>query len=260
MIFRTGKKIFKYVVFDILRSRLVITYAVLLFILSFSVIHTGRDAQKAIASLLNIVLLLVPLVSIVFGTIHYYNSREFIEMLLSLPVRRRSIFWAEYLGLSASVSVSYLAGTGIPLVIYGITTPGIYLLVSGVFLSFVFTALAFLSSVINSDKSKGIGVSLMIWLYLSVLFDGIVLMLYLYLSDYPLQKTVIILSALNPVDLARIVLLLQLDISALMGYTGVTFHNFFGSTNGLVFSLVFLMAWVIFPALLALRSFKKKNF
>jgi len=255
-----GRKILKYVIFDILRNKLVIAYTVLLFILSIAVIQLGRDSSKAIVSLLNVVMFLVPLVSIIFGTIHFYNSREFMETLLALPVNRKSIFWAEYIGLSSSLSIGFLIGVGLPLLIYGGGEASLYLIITGVFLSFIFTALAFLSSVKNADKAKGIGVSLMLWFYFSVLFDGIVLMIYMFFSDYPLQKVVIILSALNPIDLARIMILLKLDISALLGYTGATFHNFFGSITGLLFSLGFLFIWVLAPTLLALRSFNRKNF
>ncbi len=37
------------------------------------------------------------------------------------------------------------------------------------------------------------------------------------------------LSALNPIDLSRILILLQLDVSAMMGYTGAVFKDFFGT-------------------------------
>jgi Cu-processing system permease protein len=257
---QAGRKILKYVIFDILRNKLVIAYTLLLLILSITVINLGRDSSKAIVSLLNVVMFLVPLVSIIFGTIHFYNSREFIEMLLALPVNRKSIFWAEYLGLSASLSTGFLIGIGLPLLIYGGGGAGLYLVVTGVFLTFIFTAIAFLSSVINADKARGIGVSLMLWFYFSVLFDGIVLMIYMFFSDYPLQKVVIILAALNPIDLARIMILLKLDISALLGYTGATFQYFFGSVTGLAYSLGLLFLWAILPTLLALRSFNRRNF
>lgn len=255
-----AKKILKYVIFDLLRSKLIITYTLLLFALSIAIIYLGRDITKAAVSLLNVVILLVPLVSIVFGTVHFYNSRKFIEMLLALPVKRNNIFWAEYLGLSVSLSLCFIIGTGVPLLVYGASVTGIFILGAGIFLTFIFTGLAFLSSVINKDKAKGIGLSLMIWFYLSVIFDGLVLLIYLLFSEYPLEKLVLVFTALNPIDLARIVILMKLDISALMGYTGATFQNFFGTFTGTFFSLFFLLLWTLLPALTALKIFNKKNF
>jgi Cu-processing system permease protein len=255
-----AKKILKYVIYDLLRSRLIITYTVLLLALGFGINYLGKDVTKATVSLLNIVLLFVPLVSIIFGTIHFYNSRKFIEMLLALPIKRRSIFWAEYIGLSVSLSIGFTAGIGIPLLAYGASITGLYLLLTGIFLSFIFSGLAFLSSIIYNDKAKGIGFSLMIWFYLSILFDGLVLLIYIFFNDYPLEKFMLVLTALNPIDLARVMILMKLDISALMGYTGATFQQFFGSMAGSIFSIVLLFAWTAFPALLALRKFNRKNF
>lgn len=255
----TGK-ILKYVIFDILRSKLIIGYTVLLFAITFGVIYTGKDASKAAISLLNIVILVVPLVSIIFGTIHFYNSREFMEMMLALPVKRKNIFWAEYLGLSLALSLGFMLGVGLPLIIYGASAASLYLIIAGVMLSFIFTSLSFLSSVINKDKAKGIGSSLIIWFYLAVIFDALVLMIYFMFSDYPLEKATIVFSALNPVDLARILILLKLDVSALMGYTGATLQKFFGSSFGTIFSFVFLILWAVIPTFFALRVFNRKNF
>lgn len=256
----TSKKILKYVIFDILRSKLIISYTVLLMMLTIGLIYAGNNVNKAVISLLNIVLILVPLICIIFSTVHIYNSNKFIEMLLALPVKRSSIFWAEYLGLSVSLSIGIVLGIGIPLGAYGAGTAGIYLVLTGVFLTFIFTAFAFLSSVINKDKAKGIGFSLMVWFYLSVIFDALVLLIYMFFSDYPLEKIVLVLTALNPVDLARIMIIMKLDISALMGYTGATFQHFFGSIMGTLFSLFFLILWTAVPALIALKIFNRKNF
>lgn len=253
-------KILKYVIFDILRSKLVISYSVLLFILTLGLIYLGNDVDKAVISLLNIVLILVPLVCIIFSTIHIYNSNKFMEMLLALPVKRSSIFKAEYFGLSVSLSIGFIIGVGIPLEAYGASVTGLYLISAGVFLTFIFTGLAFLASVINKDKAKGIGLSLMFWFYLSIIFDAIVLLIYLFFNDYPLEKLMLVFTALNPVDLARIMIMMKLDISALMGYTGATFRNFFGGMTGTAFSLFFLHVWMIAPVLLAQKLFNRKNF
>lgn len=255
----TGK-ILKYVIFDLLRSRLIITYTILLLAVSIGIIYLGKDISKATASLLNIIILLVPLVSIIFGTIHFYNSRSFMEMMLSLPVKRGSIFWAEYIGLASSLGIGFLIGVGVPLLFNGASLTSLYLVLAGLLLSFIFSALAFFASVINQDKAKGIGLSLMLWFYLAILFDALSLAVYMMFSNYPLEKVVLVLSALNPIDLARIMVLLRLDISALMGYTGATFQHFFGSAEGTLFALGFLALWIVIPALVSLRVFNRKNF
>ena len=76
------KKIIKYVMTDILQNRIVFVYTVFLLVTSFSVFSLEDSNSKGLLSLLNIILLIVPLVSIIFSTIYVYNSAEFIELLL----------------------------------------------------------------------------------------------------------------------------------------------------------------------------------
>jgi len=253
-------KILKYVVFDVIRSRVVLGYTILLLLISSTFIYMQSDAEKTVASLLNIVLLIVPLISIILGTIHYYNSREFIELIMAQPIRRRTIFFAQYFGLTLVLALAFLLGIGLPLILNGISLAGLYLLLTGCLLTFVFTALAFLASVSSNDKAKGIGISLILWFYFAVLYDGIVLSILFYFSDYQLEKVVLFLTALNPIDLSRIIILLNLDISALMGYTGALYQQFFGSFIGIGLSLVCMFLWVILPLWFALRKFQRKDF
>jgi Cu-processing system permease protein len=64
----------------------------------------------------------------------------------------------------------------------------------------------------------------------------------------------------NPIDLSRILILLKLDISALLGYTGAVFQKFFGTGFGLVLSISVLSLWVILPLLNIYRKSRKKDF
>ena len=102
------RKVLKYVIYDVLRSKMVIGYTVLLFALCSGLYYLGSGDSKTTVSLLHIVLLVVPLMSIVFGTIHYYNSREFIDLLMAQPIRRRRILLGEYLGLSCSLAAALI--------------------------------------------------------------------------------------------------------------------------------------------------------
>ncbi|MBL8007697.1 MAG: ABC transporter permease subunit [Ignavibacteria bacterium] len=253
-------KILKYIFLDLFRSKFILAYTFFLLLMTITVVYIGHDTSKAVISILNIILFIVPLVSIIFGTIHFYNSREFIEFLLTQPVARKSIFWSEYFGLSASLSLSFITGVGLPLIFIGINIQGVYLIISGVLLTLIFVSLAFLASSAVNDRVKGIGLSILIWLYLSVIFDGFVMMIFYLLRDYPLDKIIVGLTSLNPVDLTRILILLQIEISALMGFTGATFQNFFGSITGKIYSLIMLLIWIILPAMISLRVFKRKNF
>lgn len=253
-------KIFKYILFDLLRNKFITFYSLILMTMSFSINYIGHDSSKAVITILNLILFIVPLICLIFGTMHFYNSKEFIQFLLTQPVNRNDIFFAEYLGLTVSLSLGFLLGIGFPVILFGLTLQGLYLVMTGLALTFIFSALAFLSSVINKDKVKGIGLSILIWLYLTIIFDGLVFLFIYFFNDYPIDKFIIILTSLNPIDLGRILMLLQVDISALMGITGAVFQNYFGSLFGKLISIIFILLWIFIPLFLSRRKFIKSNF
>lgn len=253
------KKIIKYVMSDILQNRIVIIYLVFLLVASFSVFSLEDSGSKGLLSLLNIILLIVPLVSIIFSTIYVYNSSEFIELLVSQPLQRKTIWSGLFVGLAASLSLAFLIGVGLPVLIFQPNNTGIFMLVTGILLSIIFVAIAMLAAIRTRDKAKGIGITILLWLYFSILFDGLVLFLLFQFSEYPLEKPMILMAAFNPIDLSRILILLHLDISAMMGYTGAIFRDFFGTRSGMVLSLGVLLLWIFFPFWLSIRKFNRKD-
>jgi Cu-processing system permease protein len=252
-------KIAKYILYDIIRSRFILFYTAFLLVVTFSMYSLDSDPGKSTLSLLNIILLVVPLVSVIFTTTHFFNSYEFIELLLSQPVNRRTIFMAEFFSVALALSIAFIVGVALPMTLLAYSDATLYLILSGLLLTFVFVSLAFLASVSTRDKAKGIGVALLFWLYFTLIYDGLVLYVIYSFSDYPLEKVTLVLSSLNPVDLARIIILLKLDLSALMGYTGAFYKNFFGSNFGIVYSFLFLMLWIGVPLFFSLRRFAKKD-
>ncbi len=253
------KKIIKYVMADILRNRIVLVYTVFLFVISFSMFSLEDNTSKGLLSLLNIILIIVPLVSIIFSTIYVYNSAEFVELLVSQPLKRKTIWLSLFIGLSASLSLAFFIGAGIPVLIYQANTVGFMMIAMGIFLSIIFVSIAMLATVKMRDKAKGIGAAILLWLYFSLLFDGVVLFLLFQFADYPLEKPMIGLTVLNPVDLGRIMILLQMDVSAMMGYTGAIFKDFFGTYSGVIFSFGVMCIWIVVPVWFSTRKFNRKD-
>lgn len=252
-------KLSRYVLYDILRSKVVIAYTLFLFVVSFSLFQLEENDSKAILSLLTIVLIVVPLISMIFTTIHYYNSYEFIELMLSQPLSRRSILMSEYGGVAISLLSGFFLGVGIPVLLFSFNDTGLALLFTGGALTLVFTSIAFLASVKARDKARGIGAALLLWFYFALIYDGLVLLILFTFSDYPMEKFTLVLSALNPIDLGRIFIMLKMDVSALMGYTGALYKDFFGSGTGVLFTTGIMLLWIIVPLCLAFRSFKRKD-
>ncbi len=252
-------RIIKIILLDILKSKIVLAYTIILAILSWSSFALEDNSAKGILTILNVILFTVPLVSILFATIYVYNSSEFIELLLSQPIKRRKIWISLFLGLTFSMILAFFVGAGIPLLVNSPDSIGVMMLLNGCLITVIFTALAFLSSILTRDKAKGIGIAIMTWLFFALLFDGLVLFLLFQFQEYPIENAMVGITAFSPIDLARIQILLHLDVSAMMGYSGAIFKDFFGTSTGLVISFLLLSLWAIVPFYISLRKFNKKD-
>lgn len=252
-------KIAKYIILDIVKSKVLIAYTILLAAIAVAIFMMDADVTKGLVSISTVVMIMIPLVSIIFSTTYIFNASEFTELLVSQPISRKDILLGKYLGISVSILGAFILGICVPVAVFAFSTTALMLMLMGCLLTMAFISLAFLASTLTSDKAKGIGLSLMIWFYCAIVFDGLVLLFLFSFSDYPLEKAMILLTALNPVDLGRVMILLQLDISALMGYTGALYQKFFGSGYGMIFSVALQILWIIIPLHFALRVFSEKD-
>jgi Cu-processing system permease protein len=134
------------------------------------------------------------------------------------------------------------------------------MLVAGVTLTAVFGALATLIAGLVEDRLLALGCALGTWALMTVAWDGLILWVTIAFADRPLEQPLLVLTFLNPVDLARVLLILRLDVSAMMGYTGAVFSNVLGGWTGIVASVAGLAAWALVPGLFALRAFKNRDF
>jgi len=258
-------KILKYSFFDLMRSRWSYVYFAFYLALGFVLLFLNNDVNKAIITLMNIIIVLTPLIGTIFGVMYYYNSKEFTELLLAQPIKRNTIFMGQYLGISISLTLSLILGLGIPFLLYGLfMSSAIFdftlLLVVGTLLNFIFVALAFNIALSNENKIKGFGYAILMWLFLAVIYDGVFLISLVMFNEYPLDKFALITTMFNPIDLSRILILLKLDISALLGYTGAVFKSFFGTNIGLVMSFVVMFLWVLLPVWRIKGKLKRKDF
>ena len=258
-------KILKYSFYDLMRSRWSYVYFIFYLLLGFVLLLLNNDLDKAIITLLNIIIVLTPLIGTVFGVMYYYNSKEFTELLLAQPINRKKIFLGQYLGIALSLTLSLVLGLGIPFVLYGLfRSTAIFdfslLLLIGTFLNFIFVALAFNIALSNENRIKGFGYAILLWLFLAVIYEGIFLTFLVVFEEYPLDKFSLGATLFNPIDLSRILVLLKLDISALLGYTGAVFKKFFGTNMGVILSLISLVFWVALPVLRMNSKLKKKDF
>lgn len=257
-------RIVTYELREVGRSRWLVAYAAFFLVVADSLLRFG-GADKALLSLTSVTLFIVPLVALVFGTVFLDDAREFTELLLAQPVTRRQLYAGLYLGLTLPLAAAFVVGAVVPFALHRVHDPALavslgVLLAAGVTLTFVFTALAFVVAAFVDDRLRRMGTAIALWLVAAVLYDGIVLVLAMVFADYPIERMMLGLSLANPVDLARVILLLRFDVAALMGYTGAVFQQFFGGAMGIAIASTAMALWVTLPVALGLRAFRKRDF
>jgi len=257
-------KVLKYQARDAMRSRWLIAYGLFFALVAEGLLRFGGDPVKAQVSLINVVLLVVPLVAVVFGTVYLYNAREFVELLLGQPVERRQLYGGLYLGLAIPLASTFGAAVAIPFAVRGLDPAGwsalAVLVAAGIVLTLVFAGIATLIAVRCEDRLRGLGTAIGAWLLLTVVYDGVVLFILSAFSSYPLERATLGLMMANPIDIARLALLVRFDGTALMGYTGAVFLNFFSGPEGVAIALLALSVWIALPIVLGARAFERKDF
>jgi Cu-processing system permease protein len=260
-----ARKIFRYEIRNLLRSRWLIGMAVILFVVTEVLFRFGGEPAKTIASLMNIVLVVVPLMGIVLGTIYFYNSREFNELLLTQPVTRTSIYVGKLASFAGALCAAFVVGLGLPFLIHSFGLRGhvgelLTLLAVGCAFIVIFASLAFYAATRFEDRIKGLGFTLVAWFLLTVVWDGLILLYVHLFRDYPYEGGLLAMVFLNPIDLGRITILLRLDIAALMGYTGAVFQKAFGTDRGFILTAAAMFVYALVPVLMGLKTFRRKDF
>jgi Cu-processing system permease protein len=250
---------------DALRSRWIAVYTIFFFGLTEGLLRFSGSDAAAVLSIATASLMVIPLATLVLATIYVYNAREFTELLLAQPIKRSTLYAGLYLGLALPTAAGFLVGVGVPFAVRGGGDPAQHgaitaLLIVGAALTFVFTAIAFCIALRVDDRLRGVGIALGAWLLVSVLYDGIVLTTVALLSDYPIERPLLGLMLANPVDLARVLLLLRFDVAALLGYTGAVFAHFFSGARGTLIASAMLAFWMLAPVALGARQFRRKDF
>lgn len=256
-------KVAKYQVIDVLRSQWVFVLFGVFFALTSFLFLFGEEESKVLVSLLNLVLLFLPFFSGIFGVLYTYHSESFVEMLLTQPLHRRDLFWGLWCGMAIPFLFAFSLGMTVPFIIFGTgrsLAPFGTLLFVGNALILIFLAFGMFAAISIEERTIGMAVMLFCWLLFTILYDAAVLYFATAFQDYPLETPLLIAMLLNPIDLGRIILLMQLDISALMGYTGAVFQQFFGQFHGKIIAIADLGVWIIIPLLLSYVKFRYRDF
>ena len=249
-----------------LRSKWIQIFAVVFAVLTLAISYFGMMASVVVgfegftrttASLLNLVLYLIPMLALAAGTLSFSMDKGSAELLFSQPVLRSEVLLGKVLGLFGSLATAVVFGFGVSGIIIAVRTgvDGItrYLAFIAISLLLVLTFLCLgaLASVISEGRARALGIALAMW-FVFVLFYDLVAIGIALLVNPQISKTVILISLFgNPVDLARVAGLLILGGASIFGTAGANLVRIFGSTT---LGILVLAGGALFWSLLVLTA------
>jgi Cu-processing system permease protein len=252
------------------RNWWVLAVAVIFALFALAIAYFGTAQQGAvgfhgiditIASLVSLVIYLVPLIAVILGydAIVGEQERGSLELLLSMPITRFEILLGKFLGLSAALAVATTLGFGAGLLpLSSQLGPDDLFHYAGFVASAVLMGMAFLSlalclSVIAQDRMRASGMAIAMWFFFVLIFD-LLLMGLLVLSNGTLSSGVFAgLLMLNPADVFRLLNIFNSEqVQTMYGLATVMPDSL---TNPLVL-LSIMLSWIVAPFLLANWRFK----
>ncbi len=227
--------------------------------------HGVQDFARTAVSLVQLVLLLVPLTALVIGVLALCPDRGAGELLFSQPVPRSTILLGQVLGLFAALVGAQALGFGAAgLVIFnqaGEEGLGGFLLLilAALVLTAIFLGLAALLSA-GSRRIRALSLALVVWFVAVVLFDVAALGLASLLPSGPASRVLIVGVLVNPVDAVRTAALLGTEGTAAFGPASLAFLRFTRGPGGAGLLLgLSLVSWMAGPLLLAVVRLRRAD-
>lgn len=255
---------------DRIRNRWVLAVALVFAVFSLVIAYFGgaqqgvvgfRSIEITIASLVSLVIYLIPLIALLLGFDAIVGERErgSLDLLLALPITRLELLLGKYLGLAAALTVSMLGGFGVVMALLSgkIDANGLFhfagFMFSSVLLGLAFLSVAVLLSVIARDRTRASGLAIAAWFFFVLVFDLLMLGLLVGTGGRMAGDAFTWLLLLNPADVFRILNVFSLeDVRTLYGLASIVPPAL---GNPLAMGAVMCL-WIVFPLLLAQWRFK----
>jgi len=254
------------------RNRWVVSFAALFAALGLAIAYFGmitsgytgfQDFIRTAASLVN---LGGSLFALLLGVFSFLTHREYLEIIATQPISRGQILVGRYLGLLLSVLAAAVLGFGLPGVVIalaiGVEGAGAYLLVVGYscLLAAVFVGLSVLIALATGRRPIALGIAIAVWIFFELVYGLLMLATTLYLPAATVKTVLLIGLAGNPIDIVRVLSLLQVGGPALYGPAGATLVKLTGSAAAATaIGLAVIAAWIVVPLALAVQVFKRQD-
>lgn len=216
-------------------------------------------------SLMNLVLFVVPLAGLLLGVTSLTGSSGTLPLLLAQPVSRTEVLLGKLVGLGGALTLVQLVGFGggglVVALNAGLAQAGGFAALTGlsIALGWLTISTALLIAVTWPDRLRATAMALLLWLLVVVAYDLLVLGATTLLRGLPLQSVLFPALLVNPVDLARVLTTLAVGSGSMFGPTSAVLMKLFGSTTGIALGLAVLAVETVLPAVLAVRTFRRRD-
>lgn len=228
--------------------------------------YTGfASFSRTAASLVNLVLLVVPLMALTIGANSLASESESgtLAYLLAQPVNRAEVLLGKYLGLAASLLGALALGFGLSATVIAVQGGRTDALAFGLLVGFAFAlalgmlSVGFLISALVRKAAVATGVALFVWLVL-VFVSDLGLMGSSLAFKLPID-TLFSLALLNPLQLFKMSSLLSINATLdVLGPAGIYAMRTYRDTLVWLF-LGALTAWIVLPLLGAYLQFYRRG-
>jgi Cu-processing system permease protein len=226
-----------------------------------------QDFARTAESLVQLVLLLVPLTALAFGALTLTPARGAAELLFSQPVARSAILLGRLAGLFLAFTGAQALGFGVAgLVVYsqaGAFGVDAFMSVIGtsVALTAVFLALAaWLSQTQGGRRARVLAMALVVWFLAVVLYDIAMLGVASLLRSGIASRVLIVGVLVNPVDAARTGVLMLIEGTAAFGSASLALLRFTGGAASAAALIAgSLVVWTVVPLAAAVRRLARTD-
>ena len=243
-----------------------LTLAISYFGLVTAAVVGFQGFTRTCASLLNLVLYLIPLIALTMATVGFTGEANASELLFSQPVTRTEILLGKILGFSTSVTAATLGGFGLAglLIASRVGTQGLarYLAFVGlaILLEIIFLSLGAMVAILTGKKSKAFGYSLFVWFFFVLFYDLLVIGFAFIFKERTANLLVFLSLFGNPVDMVRVSSLITLNGPAIFGAAGAALMKFLGGAVAGNLALVLgLFLWIAGPLLVSVYALRRQD-
>lgn len=259
------------------RNRWVVAITAVFALFALGIAYFGAAASgmvgftslsTTIVSLSSLAVFLIPLIALLLGydSIVGEDEQGTLLLLLSYPLTRPQLLLGKLFGQGGIMAVATIIGFGAAAVVITLFSDQVagmelwrafaYFIFSAILLGWVFLTIAYLISVVATEKARAAGVALLVWFFFVLVFDLAMLGALVAAGSGAAADWLPWLLLLNPTDVFRLINLTGFESAkAYSGLTAIAGADLFSPR---LLSAV-LLAWVIVPLGAAIWFFRGRN-